>query len=331
MVQSYVSVAPGVYMSIPDIDTLYEAFYGSPSSSTPLVTATHDHYECKNCQAYDSKLNGVCTSCGICDSSNICQTAEWISGVDESGVAHDPCRVGMPSDPLFSESWGKTCMIKTNFRTRRKYNFMARLNFHGGMNHRDRALWKTYNEFDAVGRDNLHLPNNIVMLAKGFYKKFSESQLTRGAVRSGIKANCLFWACKDNGVPRTTHELATAFGISTKDISRTFDNARDVIKPRTNGFTRPVDMISRIFGSLDMHMDRGAHKIRCKCKQAAELVAECPTLMGKTPSAVAAVTIYRVLLNTDYEVSKDDISKASVISMATLNKIDNIVKVLLPK
>jgi transcription initiation factor TFIIIB Brf1 subunit/transcription initiation factor TFIIB len=53
--------------------------------------------------------------------------------------------------------------------------------------------------------------------------------------------------------------------------------------------------------------------------------------MGKTPSAVAAVTIYRVLLNTDYEVTKDDVSRASEISMATLNKIDNIVKALLPK
>ena len=77
-------------------------------------------------------------------------------------------------------------------------------------------------------------------------------------------------------------------------------------------------------------MDRGADRAGQKCKKAATIVAECPTLMGKTPSAVAAVTIYRVLLGTDYEVGKDDIARAAGISMATINKIDNIVKDLLP-
>ena len=317
-------------MAVPDIDTLFKAFdeLADPSPIEPVHT---NHHECTGCGSYDSKINGACTDCGLCDVIDIHQGAEWVSGVDETGVAHDPCRVGMPSDPLFSTSWGKTCMIKTDWKTRQKYGFIARLNFHGGMNHRDRALWKSYNEFDAAGKENLGLGAGTVTTAKGYYKKFSESQLTRGAVRSGIKANCLFWACKDSGFPRTTQEIATAFGISTKDISRTFDNARDVIKPQTNGITKPIDMIPRIFGELDLHMDRGAHRISQKCKTAASIVAECPTLMGKTPSAVAAVTIYRILLGTDYEIGKDDIAKAAGISMATINKIDNIVKDLLPK
>tara|TARA_R110002096_G_scaffold83167_2_gene193120 strand:- start:4773 stop:5729 length:957 start_codon:yes stop_codon:yes gene_type:complete len=318
-------------MAAPDIDTLFKAFDDYGYSSPPISIAPIRSHECSGCGDDGGKIAGVCRACGLCDNNNIHDGAEWVSGVDESGKAHDPSRVGMPSDPLYSDNWGKTLMIKTDWKTRQKYGFMARLNFHGGMNHRDRALWKSYNEFDTVGKENLNLTANIVTAAKGYYKKFSESQLTRGAVRSGIKANCLFWACKDNGVPRTTQEIATAFNISTKDISRTFDNAREVIKPRSNGVTRPVDMIPRIFGELDLHMDKGAHRISQKCKTAASLVAECPTLMGKTPSAVASVTIYRVLLNTDYEITKDDIARAANISMATINKIDNIVKDLLPK
>ena len=288
-----------------------------------------DSFKCHGCGEFDSKIKGTCMRCGLCDKFNIHDGPEWVSGVDETGVAHDPCRVGMPSDPLYSDNWGKTCMIKTDWNTRQKYGFIARLNFHSGMNHRDRALWKSYNEFDTIGKENLNLPVCIVNDAKRYYKKFSESQLTRGAVRSGIKANCLFWACKDNGVPRTTQKIADAFGISTKDISRTFDNAREVIKPKYNKITRPYDMVPAIFGALDLAMDRGANKIKSKCKKASELVAQCPKLMGKTPTAVAAATIYRILLGTDYEVGKDDVAQAAQISMATINKIDNIVKALL--
>lgn len=316
--------------TVPDIDTLFKIFDEFSGNSPPPEPVRISCDECTRCGSYDSKVNGACTNCGFCDPYNIHEGPEWVSGVDESGVAHDPSRVGMPSDPLFSSNWGKSCMIRTDWKTRQKYGFIARLNFHGGMNHRDRALWKSYNEFDVAGKENLGLGSATVQTAKGYYKKFSESQLTRGAVRSGIKANCLFWACKDSGFPRTTQEIASAFGISTKDISRTFDNARDVIKPQTNGVTRPIDMVARIFNALDLHMDRGANRAVQKCKKAATIVAECPTLMGKTPSAVAAVTIYRVLLGTDYEVGKDDIARAAGISMATINKIDNIVKDLLP-
>ena len=153
-------------MAVPDIDTLFKAFdeLADPVTTEPVRT---NGDECANCGSYDSKIRGACTNCGLCESVDIHQGAEWVSGVDETGVAHDPCRVGMPSDPLFSTSWGKTCMIKTDWKTRQKYGFIARLNFHGGMNHRDRALWKSYNEFDTVGKENLNLSHAIVTAAKG--------------------------------------------------------------------------------------------------------------------------------------------------------------------
>ena len=84
---------------------------------------------------------------------------------------------------------------------------MCRLNFHDSMNHRDRALHKAYLEFDQICKQNLNLPPTINKIAQGYYKKIAESQLTRGAVRSGIKANCVFFACKEAKVPRTTQEM----------------------------------------------------------------------------------------------------------------------------
>lgn len=295
-----------------------------------VVIEKYDPEQCRNCKKLDGILGPTCTFCGFTDSHQICQEAEWKSGVSEDGVAHDPCRVGMAADPLYSNSWGRATLITTNFKNRQKYGLAARINFHSSMNHRDRALHKAYQEFDTIG-SSLGLTVAIIKYAKTFYKKFSETALTRGAVRNGIKANCIFWACKVNNVPRSTQEIATAFGISTNDISRTFDKTRDIITPTTNTITKPVDMVPRIFNTLGINCHRENSKLKMKCCRVCESVARCPKLMGKTPNAVAVAVIYRVLKDTPSEITKEFLAEKISISVATINKLDVIVKGIINK
>jgi len=311
-------------MNIPadlDIESLFSVF------DTPeFVPEPFNSDQCKNCKKLDGILENVCTFCGFDEPCQISQEAEWRSGVSEDGVAHDPCRVGMAADPLYSSSWGRATMITTNFKNRQKYGLAARINFHSSMNHRDRALHKAYGEFETIGKDILKLPPSIISHAKGYYKKFSETVLTRGAVRTGIKANCIFWACKLNKVPRTTTEIATAFGISTNDISRTFEKATSIINPQKNTIIKPADMVSRIFSSLGIELTRENSKLKMMCCRLCEVVAKCPKLMGKTPNAVAVVVIYRGLLGTPIEVSRDTLADKAGVSVATINKLNTIVK-----
>jgi len=309
-----------------DINSLFSVF------DTPRVPIeTRVSPECSRCGAEDSVIAAVCTSCGLCASHFINDECEWTSGLSSDGVVHDPSRIGMPCDPLYSNHWGRGTLIKAHFKHGHKYTLMCRLSFHDSMNHRDRALHKAYLEFDQICKENLNLPPNINKIAQGYYKKIAESQLTRGAVRSGIKANCVFFACKEAKVPRTTQEIASAFGISTKDISRTYDTVRQHLQVNTtNQITRPRDMVARIFNSLGFHMDREAQKLKMKCIRACELVATYPKLMGKTPLAVASVTIIRVLRDTDLSITKQEVAEAAGISVATINKLDIIVKVILP-
>ena len=325
---SYVKNVVVARMSHPpvDIDSLFAVF----DSPGPTIDIQRSRV-CSNCKKEDTFLEGVCRSCGLCDSHFIKDECEWTSGLNSDGVVHDPSRVGMPCDPLYSNHWGRGTLIKPRFNQTHKYALMCRLSFHDSMNHRDRALHKAYLEFDIICRENLKLPPNIVKIAQVFYKKIAESQLTRGAVRSGIKANCVFFACKEAKVPRTTADIASAFGISTKDISRTYDTVRGYIQEKSSKqITRPRDMVVRIFNSMGFHMDRTAQRLKMKCINACDLVATYPKLMGKTPNAVASVVIVRVLRNTDLEVTKEDVANAAGISVATINKIDTIVKVILP-
>ena len=286
-----------------------------------------DEFECINCKQSGYIFNDVCTRCGFTDTINICQTAEWTGGVSEDGVASDPSRVGMASDPLYSSKWGSGTIMTVSARTRQKWSLASKIHFHGSMHHRDRALHKAYDDFDIAGRQNLALPDIIMRDAKALYKKFSEASLTRGAVRTGVKANCLFWACKQHNSPRTTKEIAAAFNISTKDVSRTFDKAREVLEPRKKStITKPVDIVSRIFTSMGVDMNRVAQILKMKCMRRCDELVGVPQLMGKTPTAVAAVVVYQTLKDTDLQISKDAMARTNNISLATLNKIENIIK-----
>ena len=325
---SYVTPSSNGKMTSPplDIDSLFAVF---DTPTVPIETRVSP--VCSNCGAEDSVVGGTCVSCGLTSSHLISDECEWTSGLSSDGVVHDPSRVGMPCDPLYSDHWGRGTLMKQSFRHGNKYALMCRLSFHDSMNHRDRALHKAYLEFDQICKENLNLTSNITKVAQSYYKKIAESQLTRGAVRSGIKANCVFFACKDAKVPRTTQEIANAFGISTKDISRTYDTVRGHLKvTSTKTITCPHDMVPRIFTSLGFHMDRAAQKLKMKCIRACQAVATYPKLMGKTPMAVASTTILRVLKETDLAITKEEISEAAGISVATINKIDLIVKVILP-
>ena len=279
-----------------------------------------DIHKCKNCNSCGHIVEEVCTKCGYTSNIWIDGTAEWRSGVSEDGVVHDPSRVGMAENPLYSSNWGKGTMMNVK-RGQGKYTLTARINYHSGMNHKDRALHKAYGDFDHAAL-KLRVSKQIAMMAKALYKKFTEDTLTRGAVRTGVKANCLFWACKTQGVPRSTKEVAEAFSIETKDISRTFDKARDIINPRQNKITMPADMVPRIFNNLGVELDRAMGVKKMQCVKDCNALIDCSKLMGKTPMAVAAVVVMHKLALT-----KAEIARAANVSVATITKVDAIVKV----
>ena len=298
------------------VDQLQEAARGTTEIETRIDTSL-----CKNCKKSGFFREDVCTNCGFTSNIHIHEGAEWTSGVSEDGVAHDPSRVGMASNSLYSSQWGVSTVMNVKRGQHKKYALASKINYHGGMNHRDRALHKAYAEFDRAGKIVLSLPDAIVVKAKHMYKEMAEKLLTRGSVRDGVKANCLFLACKESGVPRSTQEIADAFDIQTKDISRTSDRVRDIVNPQKNKITMPADIVPRIFMGLDLFMNRELSIKKMRCMRECAALTKCSKLAGKTPGAVAAVVVMHEL-----GLSKQEVAKAAGVSTATITKIDNIVK-----
>ena len=311
-------------MEVESLFAEYDAFMAA--NKPPQEIIKKDPYFCAECDApkiFSSDGFPTCSQCGIMDSEYIDDSPEWVSSVAEDGTVNDGARCGMPQDlDLFSEQWGAGTIISTrgaSYAMKR----VAMINFHSSMNHRDRALFHAYKDIDFAAADNLKLPDSVIRDAKVMWRKFTGDKLTRGAVRKGIKANCVLYACKLNNVSRTTKEIAEAFEVPTKDISRTSQLFKETIIPRKKNtepkITTPHDVIHRLMNEFDLPNKRAW---RMKCLRMADDLQSCVPLMGKTPTSVATVIILKVL---GEQFSKNEVCQKCNVSVPTVNKIEVIV------
>ena len=275
--------------------------------------------ECSGVKVFSPEGLPVCTNCGLVDDNFIDEAPEWTSGITDDGKVNDPSRCGNPNPnpELFSQNWGKGTIISTKGFSSYENKRMAKINFHMSMNHRDRALFHAYRDIDEACPS---LPACVLKDAKIMYKKFNEEKLTRGAVRLGMKANCVLYACRLAKHPRTTKEIADMFGILSKDISRTTQMFKDTVlgKTKKNYVTKAFDVMQRLLNSFDVGKDE-----RLKCIKLCEVTEDCVQLMSKTPSSVAAAIIYIII---GHKVTKSELCEKCSVSIPTLNKIHGIIK-----
>ena len=216
---------------------------------------------------------------------------------------------------LFSDNWGKGTIIKGNSTFEHKR--MAKINFHMSMNHKDRALYHAYRDIDEACHT---LPECVRKDAKHMYKKFNEEKLTRGAVRLGIKANCVLYACRLAKHPRTTKEIADMFGIQSRDISRTTQMFKENIEGDTkkNYVTKSFDVLQRLLNNFEVTKEE-----RLECIKLCDKTEDCVHLMSKNPNSVASAIIYIVI---GHRVPKHETCEKCSVSVPTLNKIETLAR-----
>ena len=262
----------------------------------------------------------TCMECGIQDGIYISDEPEWRSGGNPDEGGGDPSRVGAPvNTDLFSAAWGMNTMMSGKSK-------LQTINMHASMNHKDRALWHAYLEMDRIGKEVLGLQENVMYSAKMKYRAFNQSVLTRGAVRNGIKANCVFQSCREFNVARTTKEIADAFKIPSRDISRTFDMYQEQ-NPETHvHVTQPADLVPRFMNGLVGIPDEQRRRLKMKVISVCKKLEECVDLMGRTPKAICCAVIYVVMTELDLKPNKKDICRICEVSEPTLGKIEIIIK-----
>jgi transcription initiation factor TFIIIB Brf1 subunit/transcription initiation factor TFIIB len=299
--------------------------YDSMRLEEPEIYDSTNDYLCRHCGGV-KVFDGVdidmptCVSCGIQDQIYISDEPEWRSGGNPDEGGGDPSRVGAPvNTDLFSAGWGMNTIMtgKSKLQT---------INMHASMNHKDRALFHAYAEMDRIGKEILKLQENVMYSAKIKYRAFNEAVLTRGAVRNGIKANCIFQACREHNVARTTKEIADAFEIPTRDISRTFDMYQEQNPETSVHVTQPSDLVPRFMNELVGIPDEARRRLKMKVIKVCKSLEECVELMGRTPKAICCAVIFRVMTELQFNPNKKEICRICEVSEPTLTKIDTIIK-----
>lgn len=270
----------------------------------------------------------TCTSCGLCEENHIPNEPEWRSGANTDGGSQaDPCRVGQAANlDHFSASWNMNTKMIVSKNAPYHQKLLARINLHASMNHRDRALYHAYREMDHIGKSILMLPDQVMYIAKSKYRVFNDAVLTRAAVRVGIKANCVFQACRETKNPRTTKEVADAFGIPQRDISRTFDMYQEHVPEAKVHMIQSSDLIARLFNKITCIPEEHRGRAIMRTKRSCDEYTAYDELMGRTPKAIACAAIYVVLREMGYAIEKSAVCAICEVSVPTLSKIEAIIK-----
>ena len=249
-----------------DIDKLLQ----QKTEEKPVVNINFCR-ECCGVKIFSPEGLPTCSECGLVEDRYMDDTAEWTSGMNDDGKVKDPSRCGNPNanPELFSQHWGKGTIISTQHSSTYENKRMAKINFHMSMNHKDRSLFHAYRDIDEACHT---LPDVVLKDAKMMYRKFNEEKLTRGAVRLGIKANCVLYACRLAKHPRTTKEISDMFGIQSKDVSRTTQIFKDTIMGITekNYVTKSFDVMNRLLNSFEVTKDE-----RLQCIKLCNSTEDC--------------------------------------------------------
>ena len=262
--------------------------------------------------------NDGMTTCKECLSiiSNVSEMPEWRYYGSNDSKSSDPTRCGMPTNILLPESSvGSTINFKNNNKTMnqiRRYQ-----NFHG-MPYKERSKYKVFNLITEKCNTN-NINTKIITEAKSLYSNISEIKISRGSNRDGIIAACVYFACKECDVPRSTKEIAEIFNINITVMTKgckSFNEIMNLNKKSKNRIhnksINPIDFIERFCDKLDID-----HNIIINI---CNLCLKNNIISQNTPQSISAGCIYYYIKKNKLDISKKKLSEICKISEVTINK-----------
>jgi transcription initiation factor TFIIB len=280
--------------------------------------------KCSNCfedtSIFSDHSNGyiICKECGFVLSHILENNAEWrwYGSNDTKGL--DPTRCGIPINPLLPKSSMGT-YIGGN-----KYGSLQRLHSWNAMPSDERSLWHVFEDIN-IKTQNTDLVSKIKDEAKMYYKMLSSKEeaiegiLTRGTVREGIKAACLFVACKNNGVPRSSSEIAKMFGISPTDVTKGLKKFVEI------EMKKDIQININVSGANEF-VTRYCCKlnIQSALEKVALVIADRAQRLGivkdNTPPSIAAGVLYLVIVVFELKITKMQLKEKLSVSDVTVSK-----------
>ena len=286
-----------------------------PSKNAPCVKCcekkeNHQEFEgvikCKEC------LNTIC---------NISDSPEWRYYGSNDSKNSDPTRCGMPVNNLLPESSvGSSISFNSNGKT---MNQIRKYQQYNQMPYKERSLYKVFCDIATICKKS-NLPTKIQEEAKSLYKIVSATKISRGSNRQGIIAACVYFACKECNVPRSSKEVSEMFNLSVTVMTKGVKKCQEIIfmnksnKQRltTKNSIQPIDFIDRFCNKLELTNEEQIDEIKEICN----IAIRNNIITENTPPSIASGSVYFYIKYKGLEINRKNISDVCKISEVTINK-----------
>ena len=202
------------------------------------------------------------------------------------------------------------------------------------MPYKERSLYKIYKEIETKCSHS-DLTPIIANTAKSFYTIVSATKISRGSNRVGVIAACIYYACKECSVPRSTSELAALFDIDSKVMTKGCKNFTEIMRMSNCDKGR-----IQSHKSIDLYdfIERFCHKLELSTldiyhiKNISKICEDLSLINDNTPPAMSSGCIYLYIKHFSMNITKKHISDICKISEVTINKcakkIENIDEIV---
>lgn len=259
----------------------------------------------------------VCSDCGMVQGFVLDKNPEWINGDDGGGAENDRC--GNATSYFFPQS-----SLGTNIKSH-KYDKIKMVHDWSQMPYKERSLYEVFQYIDAKC-DKAGVVKSIIDNGKILYKHISDIKcangkpiIIRGLNRKSLIAACVYNGAKNQGLPRTSKEIADIFGLTVKQITkgnRKYDNLIDNFKYINESKNNlAINYIERFGTKLKI-----PHEILTLAKQISVNISKLDIASGHQPPSVASASLMIALKNSNLEIDKKLISKLFGISDVTITK-----------
>ena len=295
-----------------DYDTLFDTF-NTKKVETKVIDC------CDNTDNYS--LYEAIIICKKCKSTitNITDSPEWRFYGSDDTKNSDPTRCGMALNPLLPDSSVGTS-IKYGSNKSGMYQVKQYQRW-TSMTYKERSMYKVYTELSNICKKN-NIPEIIITESKSLYKLVCETKISRGNNRKGIIAACVYFACKNCNVGRSSKEIAEMFNIKISVFTKGCKNFQNVLqlskeKSRVDVSISisPFDFIDRFCNNLNMKIT----DIKT-IKNLAKKIETLNIINDIRPDSFASGCILYYCIENDIDYNKTHISNCSKISEVTVNK-----------
>jgi transcription initiation factor TFIIB len=281
----------------------------------------NDEFLCSSCDSpnmFKDDLGYECRDCGVVGDIIVEEGAEWrYYGVNDTR-GYNPTRTGNIINPLLPKSSMGT------FIGGNKYSNIKRLHTWKSMPSSERSLWLIFKKITRL-LQNSDIPNKIVEQTKCYYKMITENEdklkgvLTRGPIREGLIAACIYVSCKENRVPKNAGEIAALCNIDENLVTKGLKKFVEIEKRKklniNNKQTEPTEFINIYCNKLNLPSD-----VKKLCIIICERSHKLGILKNNTPPSIAGGIVFLILMKLNIKVPKNKLINIIKISEVTLNK-----------